>query len=91
MERTTCTLINVALPIPEEKASLLNFHLDLNGIACSKGSACQSGSTKGSHVLEAVVPQHLKNRPSIRFSFSIFNTKDEIDYLVATLVSFTQS
>ena len=90
MERSTFTLVNVALPISEEKASLLNFHLDLNGIACSKGSACQSGSAKGSHVLEEVVPVALKNWPSIRFSFSVFNTQDEIDYLVKTLATFAK-
>tara|TARA_B100000767_G_C19777723_1_gene543711 strand:- start:2462 stop:3613 length:1152 start_codon:yes stop_codon:yes gene_type:complete len=88
LERSTCTLINVALPVPEDKATLLNFHLDLKGIACSKGSACQSGSAKGSHVLEEVVPLSHRNKPSIRFSFSIFNTKDEIDYLIETLNSF---
>ena len=90
MERSTFTLVNVALPISEEKASLLDFHLDLNGIACSKGSACQSGSAKGSHVLEEVVPVALKNWPSIRFSFSVFNTQDEIDYLVKTLATFAK-
>ena len=90
MERSTFTLVNVALPISEEKASLLNFHLDLNGIGCSKGSACQSGSTKGSHVLEEVVPDALKNWPSIRFSFSVFNTQDEVDYLVKTLATFAK-
>jgi len=90
MERSTFTLVNVALPIAEEKASLLNFHLDLNGVACSKGSACQSGSTKGSHVLEEVVPTALSKRPSIRFSFSVFNTQDEVDYLVQTLANFAK-
>ena len=90
MERSTFTLVNVALPISEEKASLLNFHLDLNGIACSKGSACQSGSAKGSHVLEEVVPVALKNWPSIRFSFSVFNTQDDVDYLVKTLATFAK-
>jgi|TARA_B110001452_G_scaffold66251_1_gene53140 cysteine desulfurase len=90
MERSTFTLVNVALPISKEKASLLNFHLDLNGIACSKGSACQSGSAKGSHVLEEVVPVALKNWPSIRFSFSIFNTQDEVDYLVKTLATYAK-
>ena len=88
LDRSTYTLINVALPVSEDKASLLNFHLDLKGIACSKGSACQSGSAKGSHVLEEVVPNEFKNRPSIRFSFSVFNTTDEIDYLVQTLSYF---
>jgi len=90
MDRSTFTLVNVALPISEEKASLLNFHLDLNGIACSKGSACQSGSAKGSHVLEEVVPVALKNWPSIRFTFSVFNTQDEVDYLVKTLATFAK-
>jgi cysteine desulfurase len=90
MERSTFTLVNVALPISKEKASLLNFHLDLNGIACSKGSACQSGSAKGSHVLEEVVPDALKDWPSIRFSFSVFNTQDEVDYLVKTLATFAK-
>ena len=90
MDRSTFTLVNVALPISEEKASLLNFHLDLNGIACSKGSACQSGSAKGSHVLEEVVPVALKNWPSIRFTFSVFNTQDEVDYLVQTLATFAK-
>ena len=90
MERSTFTLVNVALPIAEEKASLLNFHLDLNGVACSKGSACQSGSAKGSHVLEEVVPTALSKRPSIRFSFSVFNTQDEVDYLVQTLATFAK-
>ena len=78
------------MPFPEEKAALLNFHLDLKGIACSKGSACQSGSSKGSHVLDEVVPLTHKNKPSIRFSFSIFNTKDEIDYLIQTLDAFVK-
>ena len=90
MERSTFTLVNVALPISDEKASLLNFHLDLNGIACSKGSACQSGSAKGSHVLEEVVTVAIKNWPSIRFSFSVFNTQDEVDYLVKTLATFAK-
>ncbi|MGB2342336.1 MAG: cysteine desulfurase family protein [Flavobacteriaceae bacterium] len=90
LDRSTCTLVNVCLPFPEEKAALLNFHLDLKGIACSKGSACQSGSSKGSHVLDEVVPLTHKNKPSIRFSFSIFNTKDEIDYLIQTLDAFVK-
>lgn len=90
-EKSTYTLINVALPIKSEKAALLNFHLDLKGIACSKGSACQSGSTKGSHVLEKVVPKAYKERPSIRFSFSKFNTISEVDYLVDILASFNAS
>mgnify|MGYP003312663865 CR=1 FL=1 len=49
--RSTNTLVNISLPIDQDKAKILDFHLDLNGIACSKGSACQSGSSKGSHVI----------------------------------------
>ncbi|MDG1263753.1 MAG: cysteine desulfurase family protein [Flavobacteriaceae bacterium] len=90
LDRSSCTLVNVSLPVPEDKVNLLNFHLDLKGIACSKGSACQSGSTKGSHVIEEVVPLSYKNNPAIRFSFSIFNTKKEIDYLIQTLESFVK-
>jgi len=87
-QSSTYTLLNVCLPIPAEKAGLLDFHLDLKGIACSKGSACQSGSTAGSHVLEEVVPKELKDRPSLRFSFSSFNTTEEIDYLMEVMASF---
>ena len=87
-EKSAYNLINVNLPISPEKKDLLDFQLDLKGIACSKGSACQSGSTKGSHVLDLVVPKELKNRPSLRFSFSSFNSKDEIDFLIKTIREF---
>ena len=85
---STYTLINVAFPISQEKASLLDFHLDLKGIACSKGSACQSGSTSGSHVLNNIQSDEIKSWPSLRFSFSIFNTKEEVDYVMNVLEEF---
>ncbi len=85
---STYTLVNVCLPIAPEKAPMLQFQLDLKGIACSKGSACQSGSSQQSHVLTAILDaDHLK-RPSVRFSFSIFNTKEELDYVVSVLKEF---
>ncbi|MBR9845160.1 MAG: cysteine desulfurase [Algicola sp.] len=88
LENSTYTLINVCLPIAAEKASLLQFQLDLKGIACSKGSACQSGSSQNSHVLSEILDEtHLK-RPSVRFSFSTFNTKDDVDYVVDVLKEF---
>lgn len=87
-EKATYTLVNVALPISKEKAQLLDFHLDLKGIACSKGSACQSGSSSGSHVLNHIQTDTHKEWPSLRFSFSVFNTKNEIDYLIAVLREF---
>ena len=85
---STYTLLNVALPIDEKKASLLDFHLDLKGIACSKGSACQSGSSQGSHVLNHIQNQKIKKMSSLRFSFSSFNNIDEVDYVLETLKKF---
>ncbi|TVZ28170.1 cysteine desulfurase [Gillisia sp. Hel_I_86] len=89
--KSTYTLVNVCLPIPPEKALMLLFQLDLKGIACSKGSACQSGSDKGSHVLSAFLSEEDMNKPSLRFSFSRFNTKEELDYVVAVLKEFMES
>ncbi len=82
---STYTLINVCLPVAPEKSPMLLFQLDLKGIACSKGSACQSGSSKGSHVLTEILSQEDMQKPSLRFSFSKFNTKEDIDYAVVSL------
>jgi len=90
-EKSTYTLINVCLPVSTEKALMLLFQLDLKGIACSKGSACQSGSDKGSHVLNAFLPEEDLQKPSLRFSLSHYNTKQEIDYVVEVLREFVQS
>ena len=57
MEKSTYTLVNVRLPFDKQKGLMLLFHLDMKGIACSKGSACQSGSNMGSHVLNQI-PAH---------------------------------
>jgi len=88
LDKSTYTLINVCLPVSAEKALMLLFQLDLKGIACSKGSACQSGSDKGSHVLNAFLEEEDLKKPSLRFSFSRYNTKEEIDYVVQTLKEF---
>ncbi|EGV43923.1 cysteine desulfurase [Bizionia argentinensis JUB59] len=90
LEKSTYTLINVCLPLPPEKALILLFQMDLKGIACSKGSACQSGSSKGSHVLTEVLCEDDLKKPSIRFSFSIYNTKNEIDYVISVLKEFVE-
>lgn len=91
MEQSTYTILNVNLPIPENKAQMLVFQMDLKGIACSQGSACQSGSSEGSHVLNEILsPEKLKN-PSIRFSFSCYNTKQEIEYVIQTLKEFVEN
>ena len=88
MEKSSFKIVNVAIPINNSKSDLIDFHLDLKGIACSKGSACQSGSSKGSHVIEEFKNKNkiLKNYPSLRFSFSFLNTKKEIDYLIESLL-----
>ena len=84
-ENSTYTLVNVCLPVSEANAPMFLFQLDLKGIACSKGSACQSGSDKGSHVLTQILSEDDLKKPSIRFSFSIYNSKEEIDAVVETL------
>jgi len=89
LEKSTYTLVNVCLPVSKEKALMLLFHLDIKGIACSKGSACQSGSDKGSHVLSEILSEDDLEKPSLRFSFSKYNTKEEIDYTVGVLKEFT--
>ncbi len=88
IENSTYTLVNVCLPVQPEKALMLLFHLDIKGIACSKGSACQSGSDKGSHVLSEILSVDDQKKPSLRFSFSLYNTKDDIDYTIDVLKEF---
>ena len=90
-EKSTYTLINVCLPVTQEKALMLLFQLDLKGIACSKGSACQSGSDKGSHVLSAFLKEEDLQKPSLRFSMSHYNSREEIDYVVEVLKEFVES
>lgn len=84
---TFYTILNVQLPFSEEKTTLLLFELDMKGIAVSRGSACQSGSIKPSHVLMEFLPESDLKKPSIRISFSAQNTKAEIDYLLTCLAA----
>ncbi|NNK39223.1 MAG: cysteine desulfurase [Winogradskyella sp.] len=88
LDKSTYTLVNLRLPISAEKAAMLQFQLDLKGIACSKGSACQSGSTQQSHVLTQLLSDEELKKPSIRFSFSKYNSKEELDYVIDTLCEF---
>lgn len=69
---------------PEENPMLL-IKLDLKGIAASGGSACQSGSNKGSHVLQEILDESEVINTSVRFSFSKNNTKEEMDYVIDVL------
>ncbi|MGB0165736.1 MAG: cysteine desulfurase family protein, partial [Luteibaculum sp.] len=80
------TVLNVNFP-PHPKSSMLLFTLDLSGVAASGGSACSSGSNKGSHVLRQLKPRHMDG-PNIRFSFSRYTTKDCIDYALEKIKEF---
>ena len=86
-ENTLYNLLNIILPFDESKTALLLFHLDMQGIAVSRGSACQSGSIRPSHVLAEMLSAADLKKPSIRISFSHFNTKEDIDLLIEGLKS----
>lgn len=79
------TILNVLLPFSEDKTTMILFHLDMKGIAVSRGSACQSGSIKPSHVLAEMLSNENLKKPSLRISFSHFNTKEDIDKLIEGL------
>jgi cysteine desulfurase len=78
------TVLNVSLP-PSEKSSTLLFQLDINGVFVSGGSACNSGAIGYSHVLKGI--KHPDNRSVVRFSFSKYTTKKEVDYAINKLKS----
>jgi len=60
--------------------------LDRAGIAASSGSACTTGSLEPSHVLRAMGVPYTSAHGSVRLSLSRFNTKEEMDYIVKTLI-----
>ena len=76
------TVLNCRFPAHPD-AEMMLFNLDIAGIAASGGSACSSGSNQGSHVLRGIGID--TSRASIRFSFSKYNTKEEIDYTIEKL------
>lgn len=79
LDKSSYTILNVRFPVINE---MLLFSLDMAGIAVSGGSACQSGSNKGSHVLEEILNEGDADKTSVRFSFSKFTTKEEIDLTI---------
>lgn len=83
LQRSLYTVLNASLPESEENDMLL-FNLDLQGVSASGGSACSSGASTGSHVLGTLYPQ--SRRGAVRFSFSKYNTAEEIDFAVARLM-----
>ena len=78
-------MVNVCFPFSEDKTAMILFNLDMKGIAVSRGSACQSGSLRPSHVLAEILSEDDLKKPSLRISFSHYNTKDDIDYLIEVL------
>jgi cysteine desulfurase len=88
LTKSTYTIVNARIPMSPEKANLLGFTLDLKGICCSKGSACQAGSEAGSHVLNHILSKKQLQSPSIRISFSKYNTKQDVDQLVDVLNNY---
>lgn len=83
LQKSLYTVLSVSLPPSESNRGMLLFHLDLEGISASGGSACSSGATVGSHVLRAL--QHSPERDAVRFSFSRFTTMEEVDYTLEKL------
>jgi len=81
------TIVNILLPFSEDKTSMILFNLDMKGIAVSRGSACQSGSARPSHVLAELLSSEDLKKPSLRISFSHFNTKEDLGLLIEGLNS----
>jgi cysteine desulfurase len=75
------TVLSVGFP-RTEKSEMLLFNLDIRNICVSGGSACSSGANQGSHVINALkVPE----QSTVRFSFSKYNTRQEVDAVVEAL------
>jgi len=81
-EKGTYTILSVRFPFQND---MLLFSLDLAGIAVSGGSACQSGSNKGSHVLREILDDTEADKTAIRFSFSKQTTQQEIETTILKL------
>ncbi len=76
------TVLSANFPV-SERSEMLLFNLDINNICASGGSACTSGIDIGSHVIRAINPD--ANVTTVRFSFSKYNTKEEVDTVVKKL------
>ena len=76
------TVLSAAFP-KTEKSEMIFFNLDMNHICVSGGSACSSGADIGSHVIRAI--NNNPNLVTVRFSFSKYNTKEEVDVVVTKL------
>jgi cysteine desulfurase len=80
--------VNISFKYVEGESILLM--LDALGICASSGSACTSGSLEPSHVLRALKIPHAIAHGSIRFSLGKSNKKEEVDYLVESLLKIIE-
>jgi cysteine desulfurase len=85
LEHSLYTVLNVSFP-DSSAANMLLFNLDIDGICASGGSACSSGALGGSHVINALKPNN--DRLNIRFSFSKYNHKTEVDAVIRILKKY---
>jgi cysteine desulfurase len=80
--RSLYTVLSVSFP-KTERSEMLLFNLDIHHICASGGSACTSGAEQGSHVIRAI--NNNPNQVTVRFSFSKYNTREQVDVVVDTL------
>ncbi|HEU4472402.1 MAG TPA: cysteine desulfurase family protein [Flavisolibacter sp.] len=76
------TVLSVCFP-KTDKSEFLLMNLDINGICASGGSACSSGADAGSHVMQAL--KKTDKYVTVRFSFSKYNTRQEVDKVIDKL------
>lgn len=76
------TVLSAAFP-HTDKSEMILYSLDMQGVCASGGSACSSGAQTGSHVISHVYPD--SDQITVRFSFSKYNTKDEVDRVMKVL------
>lgn len=82
LEQSSYTILNVRFPIQN---NMMLFQLDMKGVAVSTGSACQSGATKVSHVLQEILSEEAQQKASLRFSFSKYTSFEDLDYALEKL------
>lgn len=88
LEKSLYTVLNVRLPF---KDSLIGFELELKGIAVSQGSACSSGASKVSMVIQSILdPETIERITPVRISYSCYNTREDIDALVKVLKQISE-
>ena len=84
-ENSLPTVLNVCFPAKEGEDLMLLFNLDIHNISASGGSACSSGSVSASHVLSGIGLPESKAMNSVRFSFGMQNTFEELDFVIDKL------